>query len=125
MINNKGFTLIEVLSSLVIITLIIIVVLNISHNTFSISKEKAYDIMKRNIYKISETYIRECESTQLHCNLNWSNNKTEFYATNLKENGYFTSLKSPIDGKDIGQCLLIEAYKNNGTTNIKLIDNCY
>ncbi len=123
--NNKGFTLVEVLSSLVIITLIIIVVLNISHNTFSISKEQAYEIMKNNIHKASENYIRECESKQLHCNLNWNNNRTEFYVVKLKEYGYFTTLRSPIDGKDIGKCLLIEVEKNNGTLDIELIDNCY
>lgn len=123
--NNKGFSLVEVLASLTIISLIIIVILNVSKNTLSMNKEKAYEIMKNNISKASENYIRECDLKQIECNLNWDNNKTSFYVEKLKQSGYYNNLKSPIDGKDIDKCITVNASKNNGVINIELIDDCY
>ena len=124
MINNRGFTLIEVLASLIIISLITILVLRFSGNTLSISKNEAYKIMKNNIYKASNNYVKECEAGVLSCNLEWNNNTTEFYVENLKNGGYFKNFVSPIDGKDIGKCIIIHASKDNGIININLIDNC-
>lgn len=125
MLNNKGFTLVEVVATIVIISLISIVILNISKSTFSINKEKAYEIMKNNIYKVSETYIKECDTGQLSCDLNWNHNSVSFYADKLKNAGYYNNLNSPIDDKDIGKCLLIRASKDNGVINIELVDDCY
>ncbi len=125
MLNNKGFTLIEVLASIVIISLLTFVILHFSGSTFSVSKNEAYEIMKDNIYKVSLNFLKECDEEILKCNLNWNENKVEFYAKSLYENGYFKNLNSPIDGKNIGNCLLIKATKDNGVIDIKLIDNCY
>ena len=125
MLNNKGFSLVEVLVSLVVISLVSIIVINYSVDTFSIGKNEAYEMMKKNIYKASESYIRECDNNLLDCNLEWFNNKVEFRAQVLKNSGYFDNLVSPIDGKDVGSCLLVRAIKNNGVLDIKIIDNCY
>ena len=125
MLNNKGFSLVEVLVSLVVISLVSIIVINYSVDTFSIGKNEAYEMMKKNIYKASESYIRECDNNLLDCNLEWVNNKVEFRALVLKNSGYFDNLVSPIDGKDVGSCLLVRAIKNNGVLDIKIIDNCY
>ena len=95
------------------------------NETFSIGKNEAYEMMKKNIYKASESYIRECDNNLLDCNLEWVNNKVEFRALVLKNSGYFDNLVSPIDGKDVGSCLLVRAIKNNGVLDIKIIDNCY
>lgn len=124
-LNNKGFSLIEVVASLAIISFVFILVVSISTNTFSINKNKAYELMKNNIIKASKNYISECENGILKCNLAWSENKTELDINDLKESGYFKNLISPIDGKDVSDCLNIEVSKSNGVIDINLIDNCY
>ena len=125
MLNKKGFTLIEVLASLVIISLLTIVILRLAGSTFSVNKSEAYKIMKNNIYRISLEYVQECEKGILECSLNWNGDKLQFYADSLRENGYFKNLNSPIDGKDVGKCIIIEVTKNNGVIDAKIIDNCY
>ena len=126
MLNNKGFSLIELLASLVIITIIMFIIVSFSRNTFRINKNKAYMIMKENIYKASQNYVEECESKTLSCDLNWTNNKTEFNVHKLHDAGFFKSLNSPIDGKDLSNCLIIEAYKKeNKVLEINIIDKCY
>ena len=109
----------------IVMCLISIIVINYSIDTFSIGKDKAYGIMKENIYKASEAYIRECDNNLLNCNLDWSNGEVEFSTLVLKNSGYFDNLVSPIDGKDVSECLVINAKKNNGVLEIRLIDNCY
>ena len=47
--NNKGFTLIEVLSSLVLVSIIIYCVLISLNTTMSASKEETYKLMKNNV----------------------------------------------------------------------------
>ena len=47
--NNKGFTLTEVLAVLVVISLVAIIAINGLGKTLSISKEESYNIMKKNI----------------------------------------------------------------------------
>ena len=125
MLNNKGFTLVEVIACLVIISFISILVVSFSNYTLSINKEEAYKVMKNNISKASVNYLKECEIGQLDCDINWNNDETSFYVEKLKTGGYFKNLMSPIDGKDVGRCLVIKAFKNNGVINIEVEDNCY
>ncbi|MEE3342627.1 MAG: prepilin-type N-terminal cleavage/methylation domain-containing protein [Bacilli bacterium] len=126
MINNKGFTLIEVLASLVIITFIVIIVVSFSGDTLSINKDRAYRIMKNNIYKVSQDYVKECEAEITTCDLEWNDNKAEFNVYKLKEAGYFKNLRSPIDGKDVGNCMIVKIYKtDNKMIDVEIVDNCY
>ena len=123
--NNKGFTLTEVLAVLIIISIALLVAANEIGKTLSITKTESYNLMKENIVKASETYIKECQSKVIDCNLNWQNNKTSFKARVLKENGYYINLNSPIDNKELDYCLNINAKKSNGIIEIKIIDECY
>ena len=124
-LNNRGFTLIEVVASLAIISFVFILVVSISSNTFSINKNKAYELMKNNIKKASENYINECDNKILECSLVWNEDKTEIDLDDLRASGYFKNFVSPLDGKDVSDCLNIEASKSNGVIEINLIDNCY
>lgn len=123
--NNKGFTLTEVLAVLIIISIALLVTANEIGKTLSITKTESYNLMKENIVKASETYIKECQSKVIDCNLNWQDNKTSFKARVLKENGYYINLNSPIDNKELDDCLNINAERNNGIIEIKIIDECY
>ena len=122
--NNKGFTLIEVLGTLAIISVVLLVVVSTFQDTVSLSKEESYKIMKNNIIKASNDYINECQLRTIDCNFSEDEN-IQFKAQVLKEKGYFKNLNSPIDGKNIEECLIINAKKENGTIKIDLIDNCY
>ena len=92
--------------------------------TLSFGKKEAYRIMKKNIISVSYDYINECDSGTISCDFSHES-QFQFSAEVLRENGYFKSLKSPIDGKDLGECLLINVTKENGTIFSELIDNCY
>ena len=122
--NNKGFTLIEVLGALVIISIAMVVVFRQISSTLSIGNNEAYKLMKNNIISVSEDYVRESESGTNNTDFSFDTNNT-FTAEKLEKYGYFSNLKSPIDGKYLGDCLIITATKNNGNILIDLEDNCY
>ena len=122
--NNKGFTLIEVLSVLSIISLVLIAVIHNFGTTVSISKEESYKIMKSNIISASNDYIQECTAGIVDCDFSFDNNNI-FSAKILKEKGYFKNFKSPIDGKNLEDCLIIKATKENGVIKSSLEDKCY
>lgn len=122
--NNKGFTLIEILAVLVVISMITAVVLRSIHSTLSVSKEEAYKLMKNNIVSVSYQYIEECDKGLISCDFSFET-QNRFPASVLKDSGYFKDLKSPIDEKDLGACLVLEATKSNGVVLVELIDECY
>lgn len=122
--NNKGFTLIEVLGVLVLISVVMFIGIQGIQSTLSASKEESYKIMKNNIVSVSYDYIQECSQGLIQCNFSYDEDN-HFYARNLQESGYFQDLDSPIDGKDLGNCLLLEVTKNNGVVLVDLIDECY
>lgn len=122
--NNKGFTLIEVLGVLVILTIVAFVVLNSVHSTLSVGKEESYKLMKNSILTAGYDYIEECQQGLITCDFSFEED-SRFSAGVLKEQGYFTNMESPIDGKDISQCLIMDAKKENGVVVIDLIDQCY
>lgn len=122
--NNKGFTLVEVLSILVLISIVTVCVFSTINSTMSVSKEEAYKLMKNNMISVSYDYVEECNLGLIECDFSFAENNT-FRAKDLQNAGFFTNLESPIDGKDLSSCLVFEATKSNGVTVINLIDNCY
>ena len=123
--NNKGFTLIEVLVSVFIIGIIGVVVINYAGSTLSISKSEAYKIMKDNIVSAGYDYLSECNASTISCNLEWVDNKSIFSLVELKNTGYFSDLKSPVDGEDLGNCINLVVTRESGNINIELVDDCY
>ncbi len=109
--NNKGFTLIEMLLTITMIALIVVVVSFSINSTLSISKEKSYNILKNNIINMTNMYIMECEANTINCSNDyvWNDNKTSFYANKLVLRGYFSQeeLINPINEKDISNCLIV------------------
>lgn len=122
--NNKGFTLIEVLSVVVLISIITVIIFTTFGTTFSASKEESYKIMKNNLVKAGNSYVDECNLGTIKCDFSFEENN-RFTAGDLYNAGYLKSLESPIDGKNLGSCLIFEATKDNGVVSINLIDNCY
>lgn len=122
--NRKGFTLIEVLGVLTILGVLSVVVITSVHSTVSVGQKDAYKIMKNNIISVSYDYINECVNDVIECDFSFADNN-RFSASVLKETGYFKNMESPIDGKDLGECLFLEAKKENGVVVVNLIDECY
>lgn len=110
---------------LVIISIALFVIVRQVGSTLSITKKESYEVMKDNIISASEDYITECNNNIISCDLDWNNDKVSFKAILLKERGYFNNLDSPIDGKDLSNCLIINASRNNGVIDIDLVDSCY
>ena len=123
--NDKGFTLVEVIAILVVISIVSFVVVKQVGGTLSASKEDAYSLMKNNIVSASRDYILECNSGNINCDLDFANNNITFNASELKNSGFFSNFRSPIDGRDLGNCLVVNASINNGVVDINLFDNCY
>ncbi len=122
--NKKGFSLIEVVVTLAVISLITTIGIRSISSSMSLGKKEAYQLMKNNIISSGYTYIEECTQGLISCDFSFENQNT-FKASILKEKGYFKDLKSPIDGIDLGQCLSLTAKKENGVTVIDIIDDCY
>lgn len=122
--NNKGFTLIEVLGVLVILSIIMTIVMKSVHTTMSVGQDESYKIMKNNLISVSYQYIQECNEGLISCDFSFQDHN-QFPASVLKDKGYFKDLKSPIDGKDLGSCLILEATMSNGVTTVELLDYCY
>ena len=74
--NNKGFTLAEVLVTIVIISLLTILVGNIINSSLADTREEAYNMMKKNMITASYTYINECNAKTIECDFS-ENEKCE------------------------------------------------
>ena len=101
------------------------VVINYVGSTLSISKNEAYEIMKGNIVSAGYDYLGECNAETISCDLEWIDDRVSFSLIDLKNTGYFSDLKSPIDNKDLGTCINLIAVRDNGNITIELVDNCY
>ena len=121
--DNKGFTLIEMVLIILIISLIFLVIVRISTNTFSITNEKSYEITKSNIINATDKYILECNNKVINCDLQWNDNKTIVKASSLIEAGYFKEIINPINNKNLKECLTIEVKKQENKYKYSINDN--
>lgn len=123
--NNKGFSLVELLITISLIALVAIIVAKVSGNTLSLTENEAYKILKNNIINITDKYIIECETNLLECSYTWNDNKTSINADELIKAGYFDNIIDPRNNKDISKCLVIEIEKENENYKYKINDkNC-
>ena len=132
--NNKGFTLIEVLCLIFLISILFVASFLVINDTLSITDEKAYQIVKENIILQTKTYIDECENNMIDCknDYKWeeiNNNKITFINLSLlKKYNYFDSneIINPLTKKDLSSCLKIKVTKNEYSSISILLDesNC-
>ena len=124
MTNNKGFTLVEVVITIAIISLVLVITTNLISSTWAASENTTYKLLKNNIISTSYKYVEECTNEIIECNFDFQNNNT-FTAGVLQQYGYFNNLNSPIDNKELNDCLILTATKNNSAVIIDLEDKCY
>lgn len=120
--NNKGFTLIELIATIVILAL----VMGISTYSISViinnSKEKNYELLIKNIEDSLESYYQECkyvfDSDDDKCQIKRLNNADVFETTlgNLIDYGFLkgnstddkgkSTLVNPKDEVNISECIV-------------------
>lgn len=117
--NNKGFTLIEVIITITLFSVIMVVVLVSVNDTFSLSSEKSLEIMYKSIISQASQYVYECDNNLIECNGDYiwveENNikKTSFYLDVMSKYGYFSSgdYVNPVSKSKINNCLIINVKK--------------
>lgn len=118
--NNKGFTLIEVLCVIFLISILFVASFLVVKDTLSITDEKAYQILKENIISQTKTYIDECENNIINCkkDFEWkkvNDNKIAYINLSLlKKYNYFDNdeIINPLTKKDMSSCLKIKVIKD-------------
>lgn len=118
--NNKGFTLIEVLCVIFLISILFVASFLVVKDTLSITDEKAYQILKENIISQTKTYIEECDNNIINCknDYEWeeiNDNKITYVNLSLlKKYNYFDNdqIINPLTKKDISSCLKIKVIKD-------------
>ena len=140
-INNKGFTLVELIATLVILSLVMgigaVSVTKIINN----SKEKDYKLLLENIKNAAEEYYIECKyspsSGQGDDYCKFANNQYEITLQGLVNYGFLKgnevsgddkfTIVDPTNSKDISNCTIIIAYDGLADTLIiqgKNYDGC-
>ena len=118
--NNKGFTLIEVLCVIFLISILFVASFLVVKDTLSITDEKAYQILKENIISQTKTYIDEFENNIINCkkDFEWkkvNDNKIAYINLSLlKKYNYFDNdeIINPLTKKDMSSCLKIKVIKD-------------
>lgn len=118
--NNKGFTLIEVLCVIFLISILFVASFLVVKDTLSITDEKAYQILKENIISQTKTYIDECENNIINCkkDFEWkkvNDNKIAYINLSLlKKYNYFDNdeIINPLTKKDMSSCVKIKVIKD-------------
>ena len=123
--NNKGFTLVELLAVLAILSIVITIVITVSINVVNSSKEKSYKVTINNIEKEASNYA--LENSEL---LKWStdglNSEYEYQCVtvgHLIDKGYFKgdvldSYVSKNQKVESDYYIYMERNKNNKTLDM-------
>jgi len=128
--NNKGFTLIEMVITIFLISVVFTFFAVNINNTFGLTKEKSYELMKKSIIIGVEDYIYECDNGLINCenDYTWSSNGdydvTVFKLNILKKYAYLNKedFINPITEEEISDCLVVTVKKDNLLTYMVELD---
>lgn len=139
-LNNKGFTLIEVLAVIAIIAILGLIAVPGVLNSINNSKKSSYNIMISNIktasqslyeevdYMNGEVYTYDDSGTKTETPLKITDSSITVNLQTLVSNGYLKGttsekegekkliLTNPVDGKNIGSCQIEIKKETNITT---------
>ena len=138
MMNNKGFTLIELIATIVILALVVGLGSYAITGIIKSSKEKSYTLLIENIENASETYYQECKyvnNTGVNCN-QMDDNKYSVSLGDLVNYGYLKgngtneqdkyTIVNPKTNDNISSCAIAISYTNGNIeiTSISSDDYC-
>jgi len=140
--NNKGFTLIEILTTLVIISLILLIAVPSVASLLNQGKEKSYEILKNNLPTAAENYITECigDNTVVCSNIDinqiYESTGLTITAGELLNNGFLNvstdliensnsgkKIYNPVTQKDVSNCLKVTIKSDNNYGYIYNVDD--
>ena len=121
--NKKGFTLVELIATIVLLSLVLGISSYSITQIIKNSKQKNYNLLLENIRNASEVYYQECKygsNTNIECS---DNNvvtlgdlvKYGYLKGNSKKNNEY-NLVNPLNDKDISQCKIRIKYNNGSLT---------
>ena len=123
-LNKKGFTLVELIATIVVLALVVSISAYAITNIINSAKEKNYELLIKNIKDASETYYQECKysnNSGITCNDNVTLQDLVNYGY-LKGNGTGDNkmvIVNPKDNINIGECSIAIKYENGKLTITK------
>ena len=120
-LNKKGFTLVELIATIVVLALVVSISAYAITNIINSAKEKNYELLIKNIKDASETYYQECKYSDITCNDTVTLRYLVDYGY-LKGNGTKDNkmvIVNPKDNINIGECSIAIKYENGKLTITK------
>lgn len=121
-LNKKGFTLVELIATIVVLALVVSISAYAITNIINSAKEKNYELLIKNIKDASETYYQECKYSDITCNDTVTLQELVNYGY-LKGNGtednkmeIVNPKVNPKDNNDIGECSIAVKYEDGKLT---------
>ncbi len=113
-LNKKGFTLIELIAVVVLLSIITVIVVPKVMNELTLGKERAYEVVVSNILTASKQYYEECEYGDITCSI--TSNSVEiplsilinygYLAGTNKDTGIGKTILNPKTKVDISKCCI-------------------
>ncbi len=132
--NSKGFTLVELLATIVLLALIMGITTYSIASIIQNSKNKNYELLVNNVKTASELYYQECkygDASAISCNI--ANNKIITKLATLVEYGYLKgnstnddkhyTIVNPKNNENIGECYIEIAFVNGRIQVVSTTDN--
>ncbi len=97
LINDKGFTLVEILAVITILSLLMVFVVPNFLSLLNKSKASTIDIQKQMIISAARLYVEDCNNLQnknVTCNFTVTDGKTIIDLNDLISNGYINEVKN-------------------------------
>lgn len=127
-LNKKGFTLVELIATIVVLALVVSISAYAITNIINSAKEKNYELLIKNIKDASETYYQECKysnNSGITCDDTVKLQDLVNYGY-LKGNGTKDDkmeIVNPKNNIDIGECSIAVKYENGKLTIESMSNN--
>lgn len=136
--NNKGFTLVELIATLLILALVMSIATYSITNIIRKSKEENYNLLIKNIRDGAEEYYQECKYSRETIYNMFNNDESDvnnfcdgsitlgelvtygYIKGNSSENG--NALVNPNNDENISNCQL-KVYYNNGNVSVEAVSS--
>ena len=127
-LNNKGFTLVELLAVIVIVGLVLASSTYVVINAINNSKETGSELNEKNIFEAARIYTIECSSDTIDCDSKWiEKEEIEYFCVSIDELKNKGLLKEDVTVSDENKQIIIKRNKDNSVINevrFAKIDEC-